>query len=66
LQKRKKQGQFEDPAFILRGYLIVLLNNAQVLIESWRQEYNTIRPHSALNYRPQVPEAVFSTAVNYA
>ena len=23
----------------------------------WRQEYNTIRPHSPLGYRPPVPEA---------
>ena len=22
----------------------------------WRQEYNTIRPHSSLGYRPPVPE----------
>jgi transposase InsO family protein len=24
----------------------------------WRQEYNTIRPHSSLGYRPPVPEAI--------
>jgi transposase-like protein len=23
----------------------------------WRQEYNTIRPHSSLGYRPPTPEA---------
>jgi len=34
------------------------LKEAQVLIERWRQQYNTIRPHSALNYRPPAPEAV--------
>ena len=28
-----------------------------VLIEQWRQHYNTIRPHSALGYRPPGPEA---------
>jgi putative transposase len=28
-----------------------------VLIERWRVEYNTIRPHSALGYRPPAPEA---------
>jgi len=28
-----------------------------VLIERWRQHYNTIRPHSALGYRPPAPEA---------
>jgi len=31
---------------------------AQVLIERWRQEYNTFRPHSALKYKPPVPEAI--------
>jgi transposase InsO family protein len=30
---------------------------AQVLIEGWRQHYNTVRPHSALGYRPPAPEA---------
>jgi len=24
----------------------------------WRQEYNTIRPHSSLEYRPPAPEAI--------
>jgi len=30
---------------------------AQVLVERWRHEYNTVRPHSALGYRPPAPEA---------
>lgn len=33
------------------------LTEAQILIERWRRHYNTIRPHSALNYRPPTPEA---------
>ena len=28
-----------------------------MLIEHWRRHYNTIRPHSALGYRPPAPEA---------
>ena len=24
----------------------------------WRREYNTIRPHSSLGYRPPVPETI--------
>jgi transposase InsO family protein len=28
------------------------LLEAKVLIERWRQHYNTIRPHSALGYQP--------------
>ena len=30
----------------------------QVLVERWRQHYNTIRPHSSLGYRPPAPEAI--------
>lgn len=30
---------------------------ARVLADYYRWEYNTIRPHSALNYRPPAPEA---------
>jgi transposase InsO family protein len=33
------------------------LIEAKVLIEQWRKEYNQVRPHSSLNYRPPVPEA---------
>ena len=31
---------------------------AKVLIERWRREYNTVRPHRALGSRPPAPEAV--------
>lgn len=34
------------------------LLEAQVLVEQWRREYNTVRPHSALGYRPPAPEAI--------
>ena len=34
------------------------LAEAKILIERWRREYNTVRPHSALGYRPPAPEAV--------
>lgn len=32
------------------------LYEAKVLVERWRMQYNTVRPHSALGYRPPVPE----------
>ena len=32
---------------------------AKVLIERWRIDYNTHRPHSALGYRPPAPEAIW-------
>ena len=31
------------------------LLEARVLIERWRQAYNTVRPHSSLGYRPPGP-----------
>jgi transposase InsO family protein len=34
------------------------LLEARVLIERWREHYNTVRPHSALGYRPPAPETV--------
>jgi putative transposase len=30
---------------------------AQVLIEAWRRQYNGVRPHSSINYRPPAPES---------
>jgi len=32
------------------------LLEAKVLIERWRQAYNTVQPHRALGYRPPAPE----------
>ncbi len=34
------------------------LLEAQVLIERWRHEYNEVRPHSSLGYRPPAPESI--------
>ena len=33
------------------------LYEAKVLIERWRVQYNTVRPHSSLGYKPPAPEA---------
>lgn len=33
------------------------LQEAKILIEHWRREYNQIRPHSALGFKPPAPEA---------
>ena len=33
------------------------LGEAKVLVERWRRDYNQIRSHSALAYRPPAPEA---------
>jgi putative transposase len=34
------------------------LAEAKILIEQWRGHYNTVRPHSALGYRPPAPEVL--------
>jgi putative transposase len=34
------------------------LLETKVLVERWKVKYNTVRPHSSLNYRPPAPEAI--------
>lgn len=41
---------------LLNGEIFFTLLEAKVIIEMWVKHYNTIRPHSSLNYRPPVPE----------
>jgi len=43
---------------LLNGEIFYSLREAQVLIEQWRNHYNTLRPHSALGYRPPAPQTV--------
>lgn len=49
-------GKFRDE--LLNGEIFYTLREAQVVIEQWRRHYNTVRPHSALNYKPPAPEAI--------
>ncbi len=48
-------GKLRDELLAREAFHTLL--EAKVLIERWRQHYNTIRPHSALGYRPPAPEA---------
>lgn len=43
---------------LLNGELFYSLAEARIVIESWRQHYNTLRPHSSLGYKPPAPAAV--------
>jgi putative transposase len=52
-------GKLRDE--LLDREIFYTLREAQVLIERWRREYNTFRPHSSLNYRPPAPEAILTT-----
>ena len=41
---------------LLDGEIFYSLKEAQVIIESWRRHYNTVRPHGSLGYRAPAPE----------
>ena len=49
-------GKLRDE--LLNREIFYNLKEAKVLIENWRKEYNTVRPHSSLGYRPPAPEVV--------
>ena len=49
-------GKMRDE--FLNGEIIYSLNEAEVLLEQWRIYYNTIRPHSSLDYKPPAPRMV--------
>jgi putative transposase len=51
-------GKLRDE--LLNGEIFDTLLEAKVLVERWRREYNTIRPHSSLGYRPPAPAAIAS------
>ena len=42
----------------LDGEIFFTLEEARIVIEWYRLEYNHIRPHSSLDYRPPAPEAI--------
>lgn len=46
-------GKMRDE--LLDREIFYSLKEAEILIEQWRIEYNTVRPHSALGYRPPAP-----------
>ena len=48
-------GKLRDE--LLNGEIFTTLTEAKVLTELWRREYNQVRPHSALGYKPPAPEA---------
>ena len=49
---------------LLGGEILYSLKEAQVLIERWRHHYNTVRPHSALGYRPPALKAIAPKRTN--
>jgi putative transposase len=47
-------ARFRDE--LLDGEIFYSLREAQVIIESWRRHYNTVRPHGSIGYKPPAPE----------
>jgi putative transposase len=41
---------------LLDGEVFYTLREAQIIIESWRRHYNTVRPHASIGYRAPAPE----------
>ena len=41
---------------LLDGEIFYSLNEARIVIESWRRHYNAVRPHELLGYKPPAPE----------
>jgi len=52
-------GKLRDE--LLDREIFYSLKEAQILIESWRREYNTVRPHSSLDYRPPAPQTLIGS-----
>jgi len=53
-------GKLRDE--LLNREIFTTLTEAKVLIEKWRREYNGVRPHSSLDYRPPAPDAILTAA----
>jgi len=54
-------GKLRDE--LLNREIFTTLIEAKVLIADWRKEYNQVRPHSALGYRPPAPEAILTVVM---
>ena len=52
-------GKFRDE--LLNREVFSTLTEARILIEWWRKEYNQVRPHSSLGYRPPAPQTILPT-----
>jgi putative transposase len=51
-------GKLRDE--LLNREIFTTLEEAKVLIEHWRREYNQVRPRSSLGYQPPAPETILS------
>lgn len=57
-------GKLRDE--LLNREVFETLLEAKTLVEWWKREYNEIRPHSSLGYRPPAPETMEGKALGIA
>ena len=50
----RSNGKLRDE--LLNGEIFYSLKEAQLLIERWREHYNTVRPHSSPGDQPPAPK----------
>lgn len=51
---------------LLNTEIFYSIKEARIIIELWRVHYNTIRPHSALGYRPPAPETLIIKPIHFS
>jgi putative transposase len=54
-------GKMRDE--LLNREIFTTLEEAKILPEQWRREYNQVRPHSARQYQPPSPEAILTVTL---
>ena len=59
----KFNGKMRDE--LLSGEIFYTLKESRIVIDTCRKVYNTIRPHSALGYRPPVPETIMVPTTHF-
>ena len=57
-------GKLRDE--LLNREIFYTLREAKVMAEQWRKEYNRVRPHRSLGYRPPAPEAIAPSPIEQA
>jgi putative transposase len=55
-------GKLRDEC--LNQEIFYSFKEAQIVIEQWRNQYNTTRPHSSLGYRPPAPQTSTGQSIN--
>lgn len=55
-------GKLRDE--LLNGEIFDTVIEARIIIERWRKQYNTKRPHSSLGYLPPAPETILPVQRN--